>query len=102
MLLEKDMLKYLTSPHEVYARFHGLKRFLLKNGYIHSMNDKITQQHIIDLTAYPRFLKNMADFDFFELIFYLNIDFTGKTESDMTKANSIVANYNDYLNKKTT
>jgi len=34
------------------------------------------------------------------LLFYMNIDFTGKTKSDMTKANSIVANYRDYISNE--
>jgi hypothetical protein len=31
----------------------------------------------------------------------MDVDFTGKTKSDMTKANSIVANYTDYINRPT-
>lgn len=28
----------------------------------------------------------------------MNVDMTGKTKSDVSKANSIVANYNDFKN----
>ena len=95
-------MDYLTSSAEIYARFHGLKRWMIKNGYLKDINSEITQDIIINMMQDKRFLNpRIIDKDFFQILFYMDVDFTGKTKSDMTKANSIVTNYTDYLNKPT-
>lgn len=100
IFLNKKTMTYLTSPDEIYARFHGLKKWMIKNGYLKDINDQITQDIIIKMLDDKKMSDNNIIFkDFFQLLFYLNIDFTGKTKSDLTKANSIVANYTDYVNK---
>ncbi len=99
--LDEKTMNYLTSPDEVYARFHGLKRWMIKNGFLRDMNDQITQELIIRMLSDEKMSdENIIKKDFFQLLFYMNIDFTGKTKSDMTKANSIVANYRDYISNE--
>ena len=95
-----DNQKYKCSPNEIYVRFHGMKRFMIDNGYLKDMNDEITQDMIIRLSNDSRFMDGLLSekIDFFELVFYMNVDLTGKTKSDMTKANSIVMNYADFKN----
>jgi hypothetical protein len=95
---DEDRIKYLTSPEEVYARFHGMKKWMIEKKYIKDMNSEITQEHIIRLFNDPIFYD--GDYlDFKELIFFLNVDLSGKTKTNMDKENSIVANYTDYINK---
>jgi hypothetical protein len=66
------------------------------------MNSEITQDIIIKMMQSDDIYDlNTAKKDFFQLLFYMDVDFTGKTKSDMTKANSIVANYTDYINRPT-
>ena len=102
IFLDKGKMDYLTSSAEIYARFHGLKRWMIKNGYLKDINSEITQDIIINMMQDKRFLNpRIIDKDFFQILFYMDVDFTGKTKSDMTKANSIVTNYTDYLNKPT-
>ena len=102
IFLDKGKMDYLTSSAEIYARFHGLKRWMIKNGYLKDINSEITQDIIINMVKDKRFLNpRIIDKDFFQILFYMDVDFTGKTKSDMTKANSIVTNYTDYLNKPT-
>ena len=99
--LNKKNMDYLTSSSEIYARFHGLKRWMIKNGYLDDINSEITQEIIINMMrSKEMFDTDTARKDFFQLLFYMNIDFTGKTKSDLTKANSIVANYKDYMSNK--
>jgi hypothetical protein len=100
IFLDKKDMDYLTSSAEIYARFHGLKRWMIKNGYLKDINSEITQDIIINMMQNKQFFDpKIINRDFFQLLFYMDVDFTGKTKSDMTKANSIVANYTDYLNK---
>jgi hypothetical protein len=94
---EKYVL-YITSPAEVYARFHGMKRWMIRHNYIENMNSEIKQEHLIRLIKDPDFLNNTS-LDFYNLIFYLKVDLSGKTKSNMDKENSIVANYTDYINR---
>lgn len=103
MFDDKHTTDYLTSPAEVYVRFHGLKRWMIQNGYLTDMNDVITQDKIIKILSDTRILTtgSKLNLDFIELLFYLDVDFTGKELHDMSKANSIVANYTDYLNRPT-
>ena len=103
IFLDKGKMDYLTSSSEIYARFHGLKRWMIKNGYLKDINSEITQDIIINMMQNKQFFDpEIINRDFFQLLFYMDVDFTGKTKSDMTKANSIVANYTDYLNKPVT
>jgi hypothetical protein len=97
-LSDENSIRYLTSPEEVYARFHGMKKWMIQNGYIEDMNSEITQEHIIRLFNDHRFYDGEY-LDFKELIFFLNVDLSGKTKSNMDKGNSIVANYTDYINR---
>jgi hypothetical protein len=101
MFDDKEDTKYLTSPAEVYVRFHGLKRWMIKNGYLKDMNDLITQEKIIQVLGDKSIIREHGayDLDFIEFLFYLDVDFTGKEPHDLKKVNSIVANYTDYLNK---
>lgn len=102
IFLDKSKMDYLTSSAEIYARFHGLKRWMIKNGYLKDINSEITQDIIINMMQNKQFFDpKIINRDFFQLLFYMDVDFTGKTKSDMTKANSIVANYTDYINKTT-
>ena len=74
---------------------------MIKNGYLKDINSEITQDIIINMMKEKKFLNpKIIDKDFFQLLFYMNVDFTGKTKSDMTKANSIVANYKDYISNE--
>jgi hypothetical protein len=95
---EKYVL-YITSPAEVYARFHGMKRWMIRHNYIENINSEIKQEHLIRLIKDPDFLNNTT-LDFYNLIFYLKVDLSGKTKSNMNKENSIVANYVDYINNR--
>jgi hypothetical protein len=100
IFLDKSKMDYLTSSAEIYARFHGLKRWMIRNGYLKDINSEITQDIIINMMQDKQFLNpEIINKDFFQILFYMDVDFTGKTKSDMTKANSIVTNYTDYLNK---
>ena len=100
IFLDKKNMDYLTSSSEIYVRFHGLKRWMIRKGYLKDMNSEITQDIIIKMMQSDDFYDlNTSKKDFFQLLFYMDVDFTGKTKSDMTKANSIVANYTDYINK---
>ena len=101
MFDDEKNIKYLTSPAEIYVRFHGLKRWMIKNGYLKDMNDQITQEKIIQILGDEKLIKEHGkyDLDFFEFLFYLDVDFTGKEPHDFKKVNSIVANYTDYLKK---
>lgn len=101
MFDDENTTDYLTSPAEVYVRFHGLKRWMIQNGYLADMNDVITQDKIIKILSDKRILTTSSKYnlDFIELLFYLDVDFTGKEPHDFKKVNSIVANYTDYLNK---
>jgi len=101
MFDDKHTADYLTSPAEVYVRFHGLKRWMIQNGYLTDMNDIITQDKIIKILSDTRILTtgSKLNLDFVELLFYLDVDFTGKETHDFKKLNSIVANYTDYLNR---
>lgn len=102
IFLDKSKMDYLTSSAEIYARFHGLKRWMIKNGYLKDINSEITQDIIINMMQNKQFFDpKIINRDFFQLLFYMDVDFTGKTKSDMTKANSIVANYTDYINRPT-
>ena len=103
MFDDKHTADYLTSPAEVYVRFHGLKRWMIQNGYLTDMNDTITQEKIIQILSDTRILTTAGKYnlDFIELLFYLDVDFTGKETHDFKKVNSIVANYTDYINKPT-
>ena len=103
MFDDKHTADYLTSPAEVYVRFHGLKRWMIKNGYLTDMNDVITQEKIIQILSDTRVITTAGKYnlDFVELLFYLDVDFTGKEPNDFKKVNSIVANYTDYINKPT-
>jgi len=103
MFDDKHTTDYLTSPAEVYVRFHGLKRWMIQNGYLMDMNDVITQEKIIQILSDTKIITtaNKYNLDFVELLFYLDVDFTGKEPHDFKKVNSIVANYTDYLNKST-
>ena len=67
------------------------------------MNDTITQEKIIQILSDTRILTtgSKLNLDFVELLFYLDVDFTGKEPHDFKKVNSIVANYTDYLNRST-
>lgn len=94
---------YMIEPSEVYVRYHGMKRWLLKNGYIKSVNDTITKKIIIDLFS-TDLLENLGndEIDYFELLFFLNIDPTNEAESQdesetLKKMNSIATNYSDYV-----
>lgn len=101
IFLDKDKMDYLTSSSEIYARFHGLKRWMIKNGYLRDMNSEITQDIIINMMKDKQFLNpKIIDKDFFQLLFYLDVDFTGKTKSDVSKLNSIVTNYRDYISNE--
>lgn len=101
IFLDKSTMDYLTSSSEIYARFHGLKRWMIKNGYLKDMNSKITQDIIIDMMQDKQFLNpEIINKDFFQLIFYMDVDFTGKTKSDVSKLNSIVTNYRDYISNE--
>jgi hypothetical protein len=74
---------------------------MIKNGYLDDMNSEITQEIIINMMrSKEMFDVDTSRKDFFQLLFYMNIDLTGKTKSDLTKANSIVANYKDYMSNK--
>ena len=92
--------EYRSSPSEFYVRFHGLKKWMIDNGYLKDMNYQITQEKLIKVFNDKNASKAFFDFkiDFFEILFYMNVDMTGKTKSDVSKANSIVANYNDFKN----
>ena len=83
---------YITSPEEIYVRFHGLKKWMVKKGYLKDINDEITQDKIIKVLNDKSIIEehNKYNLDFFELLFYLDFDFSGKTKKDMTKINSIV------------
>lgn len=96
----EDGIEYRSSPSEFYVRFHGLKKWMIDNCYLKDMNDTITQEKLIKVFNDPNASKAFFDFkiDFFEILFYLNVDMTGKTKSDVSKANSIVANYTDFKN----
>jgi len=73
--LDKEKMDYLTSPGEIYVRFHGLKRWMIKNGYLKDMNDQITQDMIIKMLDDPKVSdKNFINKDFFQILFFLNID----------------------------
>lgn len=101
IFLDKDKMNYLTSSSEIYARFHGLKRWMIKNGYLKDMNSEITQDIIINMMQDKQFLSpEIIDKDFFQLLFYMYVDFTGKTKSDVSKLNSIVTNYRDYISNE--
>jgi hypothetical protein len=101
IFLDKDKMNYLTSSSEIYARFHGLKRWMIKNGYLRDMNSEITQDIIINMMKDKQFLNpKIIDKDFFQLLFYMDVDFTGKTKSDVSKLNSIVTNYRDYISNE--
>lgn len=93
-----DNIKYITSPEEVYTRFHVMKKWMIKNGYIKDINSEITQEDIIKLFNDPRFYDGKY-LDFKELVFFLDVDLSGKTKSNMDKENSVVVNYTDYINK---
>lgn len=101
MFDDEKTTKYLTSPAEVYVRFHGLKRWMIKNKYLKDMNDIITQEKIIQVLGDNRIITEHGpcNLDFVEFLFYLDVDFTGKEPHDLKKVNSIVTNYTDYLNK---
>ena len=101
--LNKKNMDYLKSSSEIYVRFHGLKRWMIQNGYLMDMNDVITQEKIIQILSDTKIITtaNKYNLDFVELLFYLDVDFTGKELHDFKKVNSIVANYTDYLNKPT-
>ncbi len=96
----EDGIEYKSSPSEFYVRFHGLKKWMIDNGYLKDMNDQITQEKLIKVFNDKNTSKAFFDYkiDFFEILFYMNVDMTGKTKSDVSKANSIVANYNDFKN----
>ena len=101
IFLDKDEMDYLTSSSEIYTRFHGLKRWMIKNGYLKDMNSEITQDIIINMMKDKQFLNpKIIDKDFFQLLFYMDVDFTGKTKSDVSKLNSIVTNYRDYISNE--
>jgi hypothetical protein len=31
---DKDYINYITSPEEVYVRFHGMKNWMIRHNYI--------------------------------------------------------------------
>jgi hypothetical protein len=99
--LNKKDMDYLTSSSEIYVRFHGLKRWMIKKGYLKDMNSEITQDIIMRMMQSKDFYDlNTSKKDFFQLLFYMDVDFTGKTKSDVSKLNSIVANYKDYISNE--
>lgn len=99
--LDKKNMDYLTSSSEIYVRFHGLKRWMIKKGYLKDMNSEITQDIIVKMMQSKELYDlNTAKKDFFQLLFYMDVDFTGKTKSDVSKLNSIVANYKDYISNE--
>lgn len=101
IFLDKKTMDYLTSSSEIYTRFHVLKRWMIKNGYLKDMNSEITQDTIINVMQSKKFFNpEMMNKDFFQLLFYMNVDFTGKTKSDVSKLNSIVTNYRDYISNE--
>lgn len=71
MFDDKHTADYLTSPAEVYVRFHGLKRWMIQNGYLTDMNDTITQEKIIQILSDTRILTTAGKYnlDFIELLF---------------------------------
>ncbi len=101
IFLDKKDMDYLTSSSEIYVRFHGLKRWMIEKGYLKDMNSEITQDIIVKIMQSEDFYDiNTAKKDFFQLLFYMDVDFTGKTRSDVSKLNSIVVNYKDYISNE--
>jgi hypothetical protein len=101
IFLDKKDMDYLTSSSEIYVRFHGLKKWMIKKGYLKDINSEITQDIIIEMMQSEDFYElDTIRKDFFQLLFYMDIDFTGKTKSDVSKLNSIVANYRDYISNE--
>jgi hypothetical protein len=101
IFLDKKKMDYLTSSSEIYVRFHGLKRWMIKNGYLKDMNSEITQDIIVEIMQSEYFHdKNIVEKEFFQLLFYMDVDFTGKNKSDVSKLNSIVTNYKDYISNE--
>lgn len=95
--------EYITSPSEIYVRFRGLKRWLLKEKFINNINEDITKKTIIDIFRNTKLFNNLekGEIDHFELLFMLNLDITNEVESDediktLKRANSIVTRYSDY------
>lgn len=95
---------YMTSPAEMYARYSGLKHWLLKNGIIKDINEPITKKIIIDLYSEDLIKLLLNDeIDFYNLIFFLNIDPTEEVQSQeetevLRKMNTIATNFSDYKN----
>lgn len=94
---------YMTLPSEIYVRFHGLKRWLVKEKFIKDVNDPITKKIIVDIFSNSDILANLQndEIDYFELLFMLNLDITNDVQSEediktLKKANSIVSNFSDY------
>lgn len=93
--------EYMTSPAELYARYTGLKHFLLKNKIIKDINQPITKKMIVDLFS-EDLLSLISDdeIDFYNLIFFLNIDPTtdGETEEETNtlKKMNTIASYSRY------
>lgn len=96
--------KYITSPEEVFARFHSMKMWMFRNGIIDSPTDNITKDDIIkiidDYDIVDLFAKQ--NIDFFELLFYMKIDFNSENDDseNLKGFNQIVSNYNDFNKNK--
>lgn len=96
-------IEYMSSPSEVYARFHGLKQWLVDNGYMKSTNDSIKKEYLLKILETESLIDdtNEQRLDFFELIFFMKIDISdieASSDDDETieYMNSIVANYKDF------
>ncbi len=96
-------MKYISDPAEVYVRYHGLKMWLYRKGYINSIDDNINKEHIMKALKDDDLINNFNNqhFDFFQLLFILNIDITDEkdTEGDiesLKNINSIVTNYREF------
>lgn len=96
--------EYMIKPSEIFVRYNGMKKFLLREGFIKDINDPVTKDIIKELFKSPLLDDlNNYEIDHFELLFFLNIDPStdGETEEEskaLNKLNSIVTNYKDYKN----
>lgn len=95
-------IDYMSSPSEVYARFHGLKQWLVDNGYMKSTNDNIKKEYLLKILETESLIDdtNNQRLDFFELIFFMNIDIDDVNSLDDEETikymNSLVTNFRDF------
>jgi len=84
--------EYLTRPSELFVRYHNLKKYLVEEGQMSSVHDKITENHLnyIISKGYVNLVKD--DYDFAFILPFLNVNIDGMNKIISMNKNKNIEN----------